>query len=110
MTNVLFNKDMHVAFAPQNLSFEYHGGKKDGFVDWLTTYTGESGAYGILSSSKKAGFDLHETFHVWQSRSMGNGFLPNYFFNFLPIPSIYNFNYYEATADIYWQPSWKIIN
>jgi len=109
LTNVLFNRDMNVSFDRRNLSFEYHGGRERGFVDWLTTRTGESGAYGILSFYKDSKFDLHETFHVWQSRSMGNAFLPNYFFNALQKLSIYNFNYFEATADIYWQPNWRRI-
>jgi len=92
-----------VSFDRKNLMFQFNSREKDDYLHVFTGFTGESGAYAILSRYKGRGaFDLEEVLHGWQSRSMGDAFLFNYFFSALPILSVYNFNYYEATAGHYW--------
>jgi len=103
LTNTFLYESNMKKFDPDNLSYEYQIGKK-GLLKSLYNEAGETGIYGILGASGKFSFDVEETFHVWQSRSMGDGFIPNYLFNFLQKVSLnHNFNYFEATGMIYWQ-------
>lgn len=66
----------------ENLTMEYYGGLEDA----LFRYPAGFGAYGVLGTSElfkyiegMGGSILgHELHHLWQSRALGNNFLPDY--------------------------------
>ncbi|MCC5939271.1 MAG: hypothetical protein JJU34_18475 [Lunatimonas sp.] len=61
-----------------NLTFVYSGGIIDRFAD-PTEYDSGFGAFSVIGNSNVNGeIYPHELHHLWQSRSMGDAFLPNY--------------------------------
>jgi len=80
--NIAFNAIglSNVAFGGGKMSFDwkhlapsYYGGVMEKFSQ------GAMGAHVIMGSeSDVKGFHTHELHHIWQSRSLGDAFLPNY--------------------------------
>jgi hypothetical protein len=62
-----------MSFDWKHLAPSYYGGVMEKFSQ------GAMGAHVIMGSeSDVKGFHTHELHHIWQSRSLGDAFLPNY--------------------------------
>lgn len=97
----------NASFDWKNLSLNYSGGGVDHFYSpkiWDTGF----GAHAIIGNSNLNNLYSHELHHLWQSRSMGDAFLLNYFMHGLnsvvghgTLIGIQNF--FETQADTkYW--------
>jgi len=115
--NIAFNTIglSNLAFGGGKMSFDwkhltpsYYGGVMEKFSQ------GAMGAYVIMGSESDVKlFHTHELHHIWQSRSLGDAFLPTYLMQGLSsyligtdfIDSVFEGNYFETQAyGQFWWP------
>lgn len=104
LINMAFGGD--ISFDWKNLSLNYSGGAVNYF--YSRDVDSGYGAHAIIGNSNLNKVYSHELHHLWQSRSMGDAFLPNYLMHGLHSVALHGSlisiqNFFETQAETkYW--------